>query len=107
MAAGSAAGPWLRAGAWRLLRLGRLPALGMDARVDDAVHIEVEVVELHPVWVGSREVERGGVAFGGVDDNLWVLLRAPAEEGGDAHCGGGASEWAGSGEGRAEGRGVG
>lgn len=47
----------------------RDPAVGVEARVDDAVHVEVEVVELEAVGVGAGEVE-GEVGAAGADDGF-------------------------------------
>jgi hypothetical protein len=74
----------------------------MKARVDDAVHVQVQVVKLDAVGVGLRRVDRGdqrsaraGVGaseharsiLDAVDDDFWVALAEPAVEGWDSHGG--------------------
>ena len=39
------------------------PVLGVEARVDDAVHVEVQVVELDAVGVGLAAVDGARVAL--------------------------------------------
>lgn len=61
--------------------------------MDDPVHVEVQVVELHPVRVGPRGVDRPGDAAGvderllldDVGDRARVPIGEPPVEGGDAH----------------------
>ena len=57
---------------------GRL-VLWMEAWVDDAVHVKVEVVELDAVWVGLRNVHRDlhitqnlCILFNAINYNFWV-----------------------------------
>lgn len=52
------------------VRDGPHSVLGVEARVDDAVHVEVEVVKLDALGVGTRGVHGDGHAV----DLLGVLL---------------------------------
>lgn len=75
------------------------PVLRVEARVDDPVHVEVEVVELDAVGVRARRVdgrdprrararvgpEHARRVLDAVDDDLGVALAEPAVEGGDPH----------------------
>ena len=70
----------------------RRAVLGVEARVDDAVHVEVEVIELGAVGVGPGAVHRDDVAvmvprlvLDDILDDQRVLLAEPAVEGGNSH----------------------
>mmetsp|Transcript_13158 Transcript_13158/g.33917 ORF Transcript_13158/g.33917 Transcript_13158/m.33917 type:complete len:226 (+) Transcript_13158:1951-2628(+) len=74
-----------------LLVLRRRPVLGVAARVDDAVHIEVQVVK---VSIGCIFVEIDwhhtsihlhGLPLDRVADDLRIPHATPSEEGGDTH----------------------
>lgn len=66
----------------------------MRTRVDDAVHVEVKIVELDTVGIRLSGVDTikctsGGIiggVFDAVDKDVGVLLRDPAEVCGDSHC---------------------
>lgn len=83
-----------------LLILGSRTVLGMGARMYDAVHVQVEMVELLSVRVGPSSINRYDgaivhddrlVLYHGRDD-LGILVGKPSEGGGDTHdCGGGCS----------------
>ena len=30
----------------------------MGARMDDSIHVQVQVIELHPIWISQRCVNR-------------------------------------------------
>lgn len=51
---------------------GRRLVLGVEAGMDDAIHVEVQVVKLHAVWVGLRRVHRDLH----ISDGLHLLLNA-------------------------------
>lgn len=83
-----------------LLGLGRLALLRVRARVDEAVHVDKEVVDLKAVRVRAGRVhefvvvlalEHDRAVLDAVDDAFRVLLLDPAVERGDAH--GGCSKW--------------
>ena len=68
------------------------PVLGVEARVNDTIHIQVQVVELDAVRVrragvhGTRRaVGLPGLILDDVLDDEGVFLRQPAVEGGDSH----------------------
>lgn len=64
----------------------------MAARVNDAVHVQVEIVEFPVVWVGRGPVDgefvaivvQVGKVFDDGDRDFRVLLREPAEQSWDA-----------------------
>ena len=76
-----------------VLRLGWWAVLGVRCRVDDAVHVQEEVVVLEPVRVWLRTVDRDLLAvvsprrllLDAVDHDLRVLDREPLEEGRNTH----------------------
>mgnify|MGYP001380990581 CR=1 FL=1 len=70
----------------------RVVIVGVGADVDDAVHVEVEVIELGAVGVGPGAVHRDDVAvmvprlvLDDILDDQRVLLAEPAVEGGNSH----------------------
>lgn len=76
--------------------IGSYAALGVEAGVDDAVHVEVEVVELEAVGVGAAEVdgdegarlELHGLLLHRVRHRLRVPVRQPPVERRDSHLAG-------------------
>mmetsp|Transcript_70792 Transcript_70792/g.163664 ORF Transcript_70792/g.163664 Transcript_70792/m.163664 type:complete len:265 (+) Transcript_70792:2467-3261(+) len=73
------------------LVLGGWPIFWMAAGMDDAVHVQVEVVKL-AVWRILVEIYRyhaavhlHGLSFEGVSNNLWVAHAEPSEERGNPH----------------------
>lgn len=79
-----------------LLSLRRRLVLGVGARVDDAVHVEVQVVHFLAVGVrlGCINGHLGAVGilerliFDDRGDNLGIFLREPSEKRWDTHVGG-------------------
>ena len=70
------------------LRLGRGAVLRVHARVDDAVHVEVQVVELDAIRACAAPVDGHAALLLLLDDGrdaLGVLVAQPAVKGGDAH----------------------
>lgn len=68
-----------------VVAIGRGQAVGVKAGVDDAVHVEVEVVEFDAVWVRSGRVGNGGFVF---DDGLHrerIPIHQPSVECRDSH----------------------
>eukprot|EP00961_Rhodomonas_salina_P181142 2444896-Rhodomonas_salina.1 len=62
------------------------------ARVNDTVHVQVEIVILHPIWVGLARVwvdpgsaDPPGQLLFGVFNGLRVPLTQPSVQAGDAH----------------------
>ena len=52
----------------------------MKAGVDDAVHVEVEVVEFVAVWIRSGRVRNGGFVFDGGHHRKRVPVHQPSVE---------------------------
>lgn len=53
--------------------------LWVEAWMDDAVHVQIEVVKLHAIGVGLRRVhwyfnaiDNLGMLLNAIDDDLWV-----------------------------------
>ena len=48
--------------------------------MDDAVHVEIEVVEFEAVWVGLRGVGYRWFVFDHVHHREWIPLQQPSIE---------------------------
>lgn len=64
----------------------------MRTRVDDAVHVQIQVIHLLAIWVRFGDVDWYFLPvyllrlfFNDGGNNLWVLGRKPSEEGWDTH----------------------
>jgi phenylpyruvate tautomerase PptA (4-oxalocrotonate tautomerase family) len=62
-------------------------AIRVKTRVNDTVHIQVQVIELNSVGIGFRSVDRGrnAVVFDYVGDREWVTIGEPAVKSWDPH----------------------
>lgn len=78
---------------WRKMNGSDYLPFGMETRVNYSIHVEVQIVELHPVWVGPRWINREKDAarslpcflLDDVGDGERVTVDEPPEEGGNAH----------------------
>jgi hypothetical protein len=54
--------------------------VGVEARVDNLIHIEVEIIKLYAIRIWKGGVDALSFIFSSFNDNVWVLVYQPPIE---------------------------